>query len=132
VVLLIWRNFGETLAKFGIMPWLLTLFMATLLWTFFRASSLEAAVSYVCTLFGGGPSGTAMLPDDRFGGALIVAGCAGLLLLHWAESRLFTHSAVRAMRRVDGIFLRCFFIGLCLCILMLPKLQDAPFIYFRF
>jgi alginate O-acetyltransferase complex protein AlgI len=132
LVIVMWRVFGKTLAKLGVMQWLLTLFLATLLWTFFRAGSLESAISYIGTLFGGVASGSATTPDDRFGGALIFAGCACLLLLHWAESKLFTHDAVRIIRKVDGMFLRCLFIGLCFCILLLPKVQDAPFIYFRF
>jgi hypothetical protein len=45
---------------------------------------------------------------------------------------LFTHDAVRIIRKVDAFYLRCLCIGLCFCILLLPKVQDAPFIYFRF
>jgi hypothetical protein len=39
---------------------------------------------------------------------------------------------VLLMRRLDGPLLRAFFVGLAFWLLLLPKVQDNPFIYFRF
>jgi hypothetical protein len=61
-----------------------------------------------------------------------VLGCAGLLALHWLEGYLHTQRTVLLMRRFDGLLLRALFAGLALWLLLLPKVQDNPFIYFRF
>jgi hypothetical protein len=39
---------------------------------------------------------------------------------------------VLLMRRFDGLLLRALIIGLALWLLLLPKVQDNPFIYYRF
>jgi hypothetical protein len=83
-------------------------------------------------MFGGGGTGTAPLPDDGRGGVLIALGCAGLLALHWSEGYLHTRRTILLMRRFDGLLLRAFIAGLALWLLLLPKVQDNPFIYFRF
>lgn len=131
-IILAWRQFDKASSKFNLLRWFLTFLAATLLWTFFRASSLPFAGSYLKALFGAGGMGTAKLPDDGFGGLLIAFGCASLLALHWAESKLFTRRAVLMHKRVDGPFVRSLLIGLSLGILLMPKIQDMPFIYFRF
>jgi hypothetical protein len=86
-------------------------------------------------MFGGGGAGGAGLaavPNDGAGGALIALGCAALLVLHWSEGYLHTRRTVLLMRRLDGPLLRAFFAGLAFWLLLLPKVQDNPFIYFRF
>jgi len=99
---------------------------------FFRSSDVGAALKYIAVMFGGGSAGTARLPNDGAGGALIALGCAGLLALHWSEGYLNTRRTVLLMRRLDGPLLRAFFAGLAFWLLLLPKVQDNPFIYFRF
>jgi hypothetical protein len=83
-------------------------------------------------MFGGSGMGTTAVPDDGAGGALIALGCAGLLALHWSEGYLHTKRTILLMRRLDGLLLRALIAGLALWLLLLPKLQDNPFIYFRF
>jgi hypothetical protein len=63
---------------------------------------------------------------------LIGAGCLALLAMHWLEAQLFTRRALVLLRALDGIFLRAFFVGAAVWLLLLPKVQDNPFIYFRF
>jgi alginate O-acetyltransferase complex protein AlgI len=99
---------------------------------FFRAASVRSALEYLGTMFGLGASGSAPVPDDGAGGLWIMAGSVALLALHFAEARLFTRPMVRLMVRHDGLFLRAFFAGIALWLLLVPKMQHNPFIYFRF
>jgi len=99
---------------------------------FFRADDLEAAFRYVGTLIGLGGIGSARVPDDGTGGWLIAVGCLALLGLHWLEARLFTRRAVTLVFRLDGLVLRAMFAGMAIWLLLLPKAQNNPFIYFRF
>jgi D-alanyl-lipoteichoic acid acyltransferase DltB (MBOAT superfamily) len=107
-----------------------TFFLLTLV--FFRADDIGSAVSYLGAIFGLHGAGSARVPQDGAGGILIVAGCLALLALHWWEGRLFTRGAVRVLLRFDGVFLRALFAGMSIWLLIAPKVQDNPFIYFRF
>ena len=131
-VILVWRFAGEALARLGPAEWLLMLVVTMVLWTFFRAANFGAAISYLGTLFGAGGMGSARLPSDGAGGVLILAVCLGLLALHWLEAQLFTRRALSTLRRLDGPFLRAFFAGSAIWLLLLPKTESNPFIYFRF
>jgi hypothetical protein len=61
-----------------------------------------------------------------------VTGCLALLALHWLEARVTTLQAAVLIWRLDGTFLRMLFAGAAVWLLLLPKVQDNPFIYFRF
>jgi hypothetical protein len=112
--------------------WAATLgfFLVTLV--FFRAATLGSAEGYLSTLFGFGGTGTARVPEDGAGGFWILAGCSALLALHWSEAQLFRRSSVRLLLHFDGVFLRTLFAGTAFVLLLLPKVQNNPFIYFRF
>jgi alginate O-acetyltransferase complex protein AlgI len=108
---------------------------------FFRSPSVAYAFEYLATMFSfraGWPAAevnTASgwhIPADGLGGVLIVAGCLALLALHWLEAQLFTRRAFVLLRKADGTVLRAFFAAAAIWLLMLPKAQDNPFIYFRF
>jgi hypothetical protein len=99
---------------------------------FFRSANLTAATGYLTAMFGLGASGSARVPADGAGGLWIVAGCLTLLVLHWCEAQLLTRRATRLLLRLDGYVLRAVLIGLAIGILLLPKAQQVPFIYFRF
>jgi len=99
---------------------------------FFRAANLSSAMAYLGTLWGFGGIGSARVPEDGAGGLLIVAGCLALLATHWLEGRLLTRRAVRRLLQMDGWFLRGLFAGTAIWLLLVPKVQDNPFIYFRF
>jgi len=132
LAILVWHAFGHHLARLGKAQWVLTFGTWLALAPFFRSSSVGGALHYIATMFGGGSAGTASLPDDGAGGALIALGCAGLLVLHWTEGYLHTKRMVLLMRRLDGPLLRALLAGLALWLLLLPKVQENPFIYFRF
>jgi alginate O-acetyltransferase complex protein AlgI len=132
LAILIWHMADRHLARLGVAQWVLTFGIWLVLLAFFRSSDVGAALRYISTMFGGGGAGTAPLPDDGTGGALIALGCAGLLALHWTEGYLHTRRTILMMRRFDGLLLRALFAGLALWLLLLPKVQANPFIYFRF
>jgi alginate O-acetyltransferase complex protein AlgI len=130
--ILLWRLAGDRLMTLRAGEWALTLVIAMLLWVFFRAADLHSALAYIGTMFGAGAAGTSALPAAAIMSSLVVAGCITLLALHWIEARLFTRRATHILLRMDGPVLRGFLIGLAFWMVMLPKTQDAPFIYFRF
>lgn len=112
--------------------WMATFVFFLVTLVFFRAANLHSAFAYLGTLVGLGDTGAAQVPDDGASGFWIVTGCLALLALHWAEARLFTRGWVRFLLRFDGLFLRALFAGAALWLLLIPKLQNNPFIYFRF
>jgi D-alanyl-lipoteichoic acid acyltransferase DltB (MBOAT superfamily) len=116
----------------GAVTWAATLgfFVTTLV--FFRSGNLTAAIDYLAVMFGLGENGSARVPADGAGGLWIVIGCLALLALHWCEAQLLTRRATRLLLRLDGYVLRAVFIGLAIGLLLLPKAQQIPFIYFRF
>jgi alginate O-acetyltransferase complex protein AlgI len=132
LAILLWHMIGHHLSRLGRAQWLLTFGIWLLLMPFFRSNDVGSAFRYMVTMFGAGGAGTAPLPDDGAGGALIALGCAGLLALHWTEGYLHTKRMVLLMRRFDGLLLRVLIAGLALWLLLLPKVQENPFLYFRF
>ncbi len=99
---------------------------------FFRAASVTSAAEFLGTMFGLGGAGSAPVPADGAGGLVIAAACLALLALHWAEARLLSRRAVRLLVRWDGLFLRALFAAIAVWLLVVPKMQHNPFIYFRF
>lgn len=108
---------------------------------FFRSPSLGYAFDYLATMFslrGGFPAipqqlaSSWQLPSDAMSELLIVTGCIALLALHWLEAQATNLQAAVVVCRLDGTFLRMLFAGTAIWLLLLPKVQDNPFIYFRF
>jgi len=112
--------------------WALTFMFFLVTLVFFRADDVGSALSYLGTIAGTGGSGAAGVPADGFGGLAVAAACAALIALHRGEAALFTRRATRLVLRADGLFLRALLAGLALWLLILPKAQENPFIYFRF
>ena len=107
---------------------------------FFRSPTLHSAFDYLGTMLSFGGFATArespaphwQVPPDGMGGLLIATGCLGLLALHWLEQQLLTRRAAVLICRHDGTFLRALFAAAAIWLLLLPKVQGNPFIYFRF
>jgi alginate O-acetyltransferase complex protein AlgI len=130
VFALVWARYLPSPLVWVSWPATFGFFLVTLV--FFRAASLSSAVDYLGTIFGLGGTGSARVPNDGAGGLWIIFGCFALLALHWLESQLFTRRAVLLLFRYDGLFLRALFAGIAIWLLLLPKTQNNPFIYFRF
>jgi hypothetical protein len=130
VVAIAWaRNFPSPPV---VLSWAATFGFFLVSLVFFRAADLGSALGYVGTLFGFGGIGSAYVPEDGAGGLLIAVGCLALLALHWLEAQLFSRRAMRQLLRLDGLFLRAAFAATAVGLLLLPKPQGNPFIYFRF
>ena len=133
--------------------WAATFAFCVIACVFFRSPSVRYALHYLGTMLsfrsapvvsaveGAGTwpgtwhvtwQGTWHLPTDATTVLLIAAGCLALLAMHWLEAQLFTRRALVLIRRLDGTFLRVLFAAAALWLLLLPKVQDNPFIYFRF
>jgi len=134
LAMLLWHLANRYLTRLGAAQWALTFGIWLVLLVFFRSADVGAALNYIALMFGAtaGAPGTAPLPNDGAGGALIALGCAGLLALHWLEGYLHTRRMVLLMRRLDGPLLRTLIASLAFWLLLLPKVQENPFIYFRF
>ena len=120
------------MARLGLFEWALTLFLAMVLWTFFRAADLPTAIQYIGTMFGAGGSGTALLPNDNAAGVLVAVACVSLLALHWVEARLFTPRAAMLSSAMEWSISPLVSAWRLAVDLLLPKPQNTPFIYFRF
>jgi len=121
--------------------WAATFAFCVMASVFFRSPNVGYAFHYLGTMFSFGDASDASaeqaphgwhLPSDAITALLITAGCLALLAMHWLEAKLFTRRALVLILRFDGIFLRALFAGAALWLLLLPKAQDNPFIYFRF
>ena len=132
VVLLLWHLGGDRLAWLGPGTTVVTFGIWLTLAPFFRAVDLGSAVMYIGTMFGVSTAGNGPLPQDNAGGLLIAVGCLLMFGSQWAEAQIATRRAVRALLRHDGPFLRALFIGTSLWLVLLPKVQNSPFLYFRF
>jgi alginate O-acetyltransferase complex protein AlgI len=95
------------------------------LWVCFRAESMDAAYRYLAVMFS---------VPERFtpDAAAVLAGCAGLLLLHRVEALRLTSHSIHALRRWNVPFVWGLFGGICLWLVVLPSYTQNPFIYFRF
>jgi hypothetical protein len=139
MVAIMWsRSFRSLPALIG---WIATFAFCVTTAVFFRSPSLGYAFEYLRTMFslpGGLPVVAEQaispwqLPADEGVRLLIVTGCLALLALHWLEARVTSLRAVVLLWRFDGTFLRAAFAGTAIWLLLLPKVQDNPFIYFRF
>ena len=111
--------------------WVFHIAVVMMLWVFFRAPDVSFAYKYLMVMFGQGAHG--WLGEEGFAGwgGWIVAGCVGLMALHWGEQKLLTMSVWR-IRRIDGGVLRGCVVGLCLWLVLMPTFDENPFIYFRF
>lgn len=128
LVIAIWR-IPSVRAMPGHVGWLLTTLIAILLWVPFRAADLTSARVYFAAMFGGGVAGTA---DFAPQGWLAVAGITALFLLQYAEARAYGAALVRFLRHVNGPLAWGATTAVITWLLVMPKLVNAPFIYFRF
>ena len=101
------------------------LFVIVCLWVLFRAENLGVALAYLDVMF----SAPAVPGPDA---VPVLAGCAALLGLHWAEARGVAACARFRARRWNTPLVWGFLAGVCLWLVILPSYTQNPFIYFRF
>ncbi|MDF1748244.1 MAG: hypothetical protein P1V34_05145 [Alphaproteobacteria bacterium] len=132
LVVFLYRQIGQYLATIPLAGWLVTFSLTLGLWVFFRSPDLHFALSYFQTMGGGAPTGDWAVSFNGWNGIFIIMGCLSLLILHFAESKLFRAPVARILARRDGLFWQGVVIALILWLVLLPDLNGNPFIYFRF
>ena len=134
LAMLLWHLANRYLTRLGAAQSVLTFGIWLVLLVFFRSGDVGAALNYITVMFGAGAgvAGTAPLPNDGAGGAVDRARLRGVAGTAVAEGCLHTRRTVLLMRRLDGPLLRMLIASLAFWLLLLPKVQENPFIYFRF
>lgn len=125
-----WRLGHAILHRLGPAQWALTFLIALLLWVPFRAPGFAPMGAYFAAMFGGGTSGGWQVAAGDLPFAAL--GLALLLLSQRYEALLFTRRWTRRVLRADGALLRGLLFGLILWLVLLPRGDINPFIYFRF
>jgi alginate O-acetyltransferase complex protein AlgI len=112
--------------------WLATMSIVLMLWVLFRAPSLDFALGYLRTMAGGQGLGTASYMSSAAANLLIAAGAILLLVLHDLERRASTSRVPMVLRRLEGPFLHGCLLAVIAWLVIMPKTNLNPFIYFRF
>jgi alginate O-acetyltransferase complex protein AlgI len=111
--------------------WPIHMLVVIVLWVFFRSPSLNYALDYLRMMISfQGDVGSA--GDDASRLPIASLGIAALFGLHWAESLLQSPRIPLLLRRVDGPVTRGVLVGAALLLVLIPKYDVNPFIYFRF
>ena len=112
--------------------WAITMLAVLILWVFFRSPDVGYAVRFLGAMAGVGSLG----PVSKFGtvadSVAAVLGVATLFALHVAENKATTPRLPLIVRRWDGPLARGIVFALVAWLLVLPKVNVNPFIYFRF
>lgn len=132
LVIIVWRVCDPILSRHPLAGWFYTFFAAVFLWVIFRSPNIAFAADYLITMLGAPGAGTASIPDAGLERLLISVGCLALLILHRLERQLFHHRIARALVRTSGPVTWGVLVGLSLWLLVMPKVNVNPFIYFRF
>jgi len=123
----LWRYGGVYLNKIPALSWTLTMLIAFTLWVFFRAPDLNFAIQYIQTMFSFNLSvPTISISIWAWVGLVILA------LFHKLEGWFYNIRGVLLLKNMNSAFYYGVLGGLCVWVLMMPKLLDNPFIYFRF
>ncbi len=116
----------------AIAGWALTMLAVLTLWVFFRAPDVGFAVRFLGAMTGMGGLGPASMARTVAEVVVAVSAVAALFALHVAESRAMTPRLPLFVRRWDGPTTRGILVALIAWLLILPKANVNPFIYFRF
>jgi len=124
----LWRL--EIFSRLGWLQWALTFLITILLWVPFRASDVDAVAAFFAVMFALGDGGGWQIGEPHV--PAVAVGLILLLIFQWGETRVFSRTAVRKILRCDGAFMRGLCLGLIFWLMMLPRGDLNPFIYFRF
>lgn len=120
-----WRYTEQYMKIIPGLSWTLTMFVVFTLWVFFRAPDISFAMQYIKTMF-----------SFNFGlgysSVFIWSGLLALAIFHKAESFFYNKRGIKIAKKMNYAFIWGLLIGLCLCLVMLPKAMNNPFIYYRF
>lgn len=132
VVIATWRLGVGRACVPPVLGWMLTMLAVLILWVFFRAPDASFALRFIATMAGGAGLGPVSMAATWSAALMAASGVATLFLLHVAECRMMSPRLPLMVRRWDGPFARGIVIALIAWLLILPKANVNPFIYFRF
>lgn len=127
-----WRLAGEQLTKLGWVSYLFHLLVVVILWVFFRAINLEQSFTYIAAMFGTQAYGSYVVASSILDSLLISLGLLVLLASQWGEAWITNFKRLVSWRHLDRPMVWGIMIGLIIWLLIYPKSQTNPFIYFRF
>lgn len=133
VVIAGWRIVARRLQCLpSIAGWAVTMLVVLMLWVFFRAPDVGYAARFIGVMFGGASLGPVSKMDTVANAVIALVGIASLFALHVAEHRAMTPRLALFIRRWDGPLVRGMIVAVIGWLLILPKANVNPFIYFRF
>lgn len=113
------------------LSWSINIMVVMLLWVMFRVESLDQAFAFYRGMWGS-PEGQYSLKGNTLDMLYAVSGIGLLFFSQFIEARFVQFAWLRKYKRLDKPLTWGLMIGLMFWIIMLPKQQLNPFIYFRF
>lgn len=105
-----------------------------LLWVLFRSGNWTSAESFYNVMLG--LKSGAQTPGTFYEQTgifwILLATTAALYIFHIIENKINSARSLYALKRYDGTFLWSLLIGIIILIVLLPRGDINPFIYFRF
>lgn len=132
VYIVLWRLLGDVTGTISRWMWFPHMLVIVNLWVFFRSPDIGFAFDYLSAMYGGGSADIAISETLQHWGLWIIAGAAGLMLLHYAEDLLLQHRTLLVLRRYDGPLMWGLMVGVIFFLVTIPEYDINPFIYFRF
>jgi alginate O-acetyltransferase complex protein AlgI len=130
LAIVFWRALPPTLPP--VLAWPVTMALVLCLWVIFRAADLASALAYLATMAGGAASGSITYMATPRDAALAASSVLALLALHKAEALVARPRIWRRLLRLDPAAVSGALLAVMAWLLLLPKANLNPFIYFRF
>ena len=104
------------------------------LWVLFRASDWDAALQYYEIMIGlkAGINAPETFYEQTGIFPVLLLVSFGLCVFHVLEQKIHNVRSIWLLKRLDGAFLWSLLSGLIILIILLPRADVNPFIYFRF
>jgi alginate O-acetyltransferase complex protein AlgI len=122
------RLYAQKNRSYRYLFWLPHIVIVIVLWVFFRSPDLKYATNFISTMF----IWREAMDVPYAITAWTVIGCAGLMVLHFAEFRFVQKANVMVLRRFNKPVFWGLCCGLALFLILKPSYGENPFIYFRF
>lgn len=126
-----WRLMPIYIRRNNYLSWSINIMVVMLLWVMFRVESLDQAFAFYRGMWGS-PEGQYSLKGNTLDMLYAVSGIGLLFFSQFIEARFVQFAWLRKYKRLDKPLTWGLMIGLMFWIIMMPKQQLNPFIYFRF
>ena len=104
------------------------------LWVLFRAGDWAGAESFYAVMLGlkSGANAAETFYEQTGIFWILLATTAALYIFHFIENKMNSMRSIYVLKRFDSAFLWSFLISIIVLIILLPRGDINPFIYFRF